>query len=289
MLIRAPGTAFDETDPVVHEVGDRQLMAYAAGVRDTSPVLFDLDRRDGIVAHPVFPVCVEWPLVQHGAPGLEFPEGGNEAGLHVGHEITLHRPVRCGDRLTTTARLLRLQRRSVGIFALCEFRSVAADGQPVVYSREGILYRDATLEGELGEIPHAPSPQLADVAMRTLGSVALTLADAVVYGECAHIYNPMHTDVRLARANGLPDGPLLHGTATLAHCISIVVRELADARHDRVARLGCRFTGPVPMPSTLEVEGHESAGTIRFQARTSPGAPVVSHGFVELNDEHRAA
>ena len=33
-----------------------------------------------------------------------------------------------------------------------------------------------------------------------------------VYTECARIWNPIHTDLAVARAAGLP-GPILHGTA----------------------------------------------------------------------------
>lgn len=116
-------------------------MAYATGVRDTSRALFDA-------------------LLQRGAAGLELPEGGNEAGLHLTHEVVLHRPIRAGERLLTRGRLLALERRSRGIFATCALSTVTPGGEAVVDTREGILYLDATLEGELGgnQPSSPPSP-----------------------------------------------------------------------------------------------------------------------------------
>ena len=48
VLIRVPPTAFDHRPPCVEHVADeRRLMAYAAGVQDDNPRLFDLDREGG--------------------------------------------------------------------------------------------------------------------------------------------------------------------------------------------------------------------------------------------------
>lgn len=282
MLIRAGAGAFDETAPIENTVDERRLMAYAAGVRDTSPALFDLDCPGGIVAHPVFPVCLEWPLLQHGAPGLDFPDGGSEAGLHLTHEIVLHRPIRAGERLLTRGRLLALEQRSRGIFAVCELSTVTPAGEAVVDTREGILYLEATLEGELGAADQGSSTAPTEVPTEEIGSVEVTLSDAVIYSECSGIYNPLHTDIRLTRAIGLPDGPLLHGTATLAMSVSQVVRELADGDPARVARLGGRFSAPVPMPSTLAIQAGRRAETVRFAATTPTGGAALSHAFLEL-------
>ena len=44
-----------------HEVDARWLMAYAASLHDPLPCYFDTTER--LTAHPVFPVCLEWPVV----------------------------------------------------------------------------------------------------------------------------------------------------------------------------------------------------------------------------------
>jgi len=59
----------EDLTSVEHTVDERRLRAFAAGVGDVSAPLFDLDSPDGIVAHPVFPVVIEWPLVVAGPNG----------------------------------------------------------------------------------------------------------------------------------------------------------------------------------------------------------------------------
>ena len=44
------------------EIDARWPMAYAAGLGDTDPAYLDTLRPGGIVSHPLFPVCYEWPL-----------------------------------------------------------------------------------------------------------------------------------------------------------------------------------------------------------------------------------
>ena len=50
------------TEPISHTVDARWIMAYAAGIGDFNPRY--LDTQAGTVsAHPLFPVCLEWPVV----------------------------------------------------------------------------------------------------------------------------------------------------------------------------------------------------------------------------------
>ncbi|QEC49479.1 hypothetical protein FSW04_19180 [Baekduia soli] len=282
MRIRVPpGVLERDVATVEQEVDDRRLMAFAAGVRDTSAALFDVDRPGGIVAHPVFAAALEWPLVRDGAPGLEFCDGGAEQGLHVGHEITVHRPIRGGDVLRTTSRLLAVGARSVGAYALCEFSTATLDGEPVLDTRQGILYLGATLQGLDGAgAPRAPAPP--ETALRDADEVRIELADAVRYGECSGIINPVHTDARLAREGGL-DSPIYQGSAMLAHCVSAAVRSGLRGDPSRVRRIACRFTGAVPMPCTVTVGLGAVGGTLRFGARTGEGAPVLADGVLEVS------
>jgi acyl dehydratase len=101
-----------------------------------------------------------------------------------------------------------------------------------------------------------------------------------VYTECARIWNPIHTDVAVARAAGLP-GPILHGTATLALAVArIVARDLAgDCRS--VRGIEARFTGMVPLPSTFTVHaGARDPRSIAFEAVDERGARLLSEGVL---------
>jgi acyl dehydratase len=113
--------------------------------------------------------------------------------------------------------------------------------------------------------------------------VAVPAGLAHVYTECAHIWNPIHTDAAVARAAGLP-GIILHGTATLALAVSRVLGHLAADPH-AVRRLSARFTGMVPLPSHLTVRVSEAAEgkAYNFDARGEDSALVLSAGALHLS------
>jgi acyl dehydratase len=101
-----------------------------------------------------------------------------------------------------------------------------------------------------------------------------------VYAECSRIWNPIHTDVAVARGAGLPD-PILHGSATLALAVSEVVRQDLGGDPARVRAVAVRFTGMVAMPSRFQVRGLGRAhGVIGFDAVDERGDPVLSDGVV---------
>ena len=61
--LRIPAAALGITaGPREHEIDARWLMAYAAALGENAPEYFDTTRPDNILAHPLFPVCYEWPL-----------------------------------------------------------------------------------------------------------------------------------------------------------------------------------------------------------------------------------
>lgn len=266
------------SEPVVHELDARRLRAYAAAAGVTDPRCLD-PSDGGPVAHPLHPVCLEWPVLLQGTPGLVFPSGGSERGLHVDHELQLRRRLRAGDRLATTARLVGAEPRRAGVRALIELVTAAATGEPVAVTRQGVLFPGARLEGNPGAVPPPSSHDRVDA--EPIARLALGLADAIVYTECSGIHNPIHTEHRAARSAGLP-GPILHGTATLARCVTAVVEGLAEGDLGGVRRLGGRFTGMVPLPAQVDVRAERRASTIRFEARLASGEPVLSGGFVEL-------
>ena len=50
------------TQALEHQVDERWLMAYAAGIGDFNPLYMDT-QANRVIAHPVFPVCPEWPVI----------------------------------------------------------------------------------------------------------------------------------------------------------------------------------------------------------------------------------
>ena len=88
--------------PLACSVDARWLMAYAAAVGETDPRYYDTSAPGGPVAHPVFPVCYEWPVaVALRARTVDAALG--PLGVHAVHRLIIHRPPRAGDSLRTTA------------------------------------------------------------------------------------------------------------------------------------------------------------------------------------------
>ena len=109
---------------------------------------------------------------------------------------------------------------------------------------------------------------------------------AHVYSECARIWNPIHTDLEVARRMGLPD-IILHGSATLALAVSRVVDHAADGDPNRVRRLGGMFRGMVLMPSEIRLRLHADELTgegrvIAWDVLNAEGQPAITKGFVVL-------
>ena len=109
---------------------------------------------------------------------------------------------------------------------------------------------------------------------------------AHIYTECARIWNPVHTDVAVAKAAGLPD-VILHGSATLALAVSNIVDHVGGNEPSRVQRVYCRFRGMVLMPSSINViiyapAEREAAMDVRFEVINAEGQAAVADGLVTL-------
>jgi acyl dehydratase len=263
--------------PVEQTVDARWLMAYAAALGETAPRYFDTGGPAGPAAHPLFSVCYEWPL----AVALREAAIGDALapyGVHATHDVIVHRPPRAGDRLTTTARIVEVRAVKAGSLVVGRYATVDAAGAPVTTTHYGSIYRGVACDAPAS--PPAPAPPAAEPGgppwEETL-SIGAGLAH--VYTECARIWNPIHTDIAVARAAGLP-GLILHGTATLALAVSRVVARELDGDPGRVRGVAVRFTGMVPMPSLVTVRGRPGAGAIAFDAVDAAGRPVLGRGVV---------
>jgi acyl dehydratase len=262
-----------EVGPAVHTIDARWLMAYAAALGVEDARYFDTESAGGPLAHPLFAVCYEWPL----ALAVRDKAIGNHIapfGVHATHALTIHRPPRAGDTLHTTARVIAAEPRRSGTLVTVRFTTRDAGGAAVTTTDYGSVYRGVTL-AEPGPPAAVSEPRAAPAEVAWQEPVEIAAGAAHVYTECARIWNPIHTDIAVARAAGLPD-IILHGTATLALAVSRVVARAAAGDGRRVRSVQARFTGMVLMPSTLTVRGHAARdGAIAFDALAADGARVL--------------
>ena len=300
-----PAEAFGTTTaPIAHDVDSRWLMAYAASIGALDERYLDTRRPAGIMGHPLFPVCVEWPAVlavRDVLTGYGVTPEEAARGVHLRHDLRIGRLIHPGDHLTTVATLAGITTHRAG--GLVELDLVTTDegGAPVASTRMTTLYRGVGIDGDdhpavdlpsgmdgLGAPAEPPEPGPA-VGASTVPH-HLDGGAAHVYTECSRIWNPIHTDARTAARAGLP-GIILHGTATLALAVNHVMDRLG-ADPDHVRRVAVRFGAAVPLPSTVELRvlGCSPGGDVAwFDAIGDDGRPVLRRGVlvtgpVEVHD-----
>ncbi len=277
-----------ELAPISVICDNRWLMAYAAGVPDESPELFDTLR--GVVAHPLFPVAPEWALlVAHRSEASPMSREEVARGLHVAHDLVHDRRIIPGETIHIGGRIVGVGRRRAGATQCTLFEARDSTGRTVWRTSFSTLFPGVELEGQPAEddfqwpeMPKHPaeSAGLADsgrpIAHRTSN---VRSVDAHVYSECARIWNPIHTDAAVARANGL-DAPVLHGTATLARAVSIVA-ELMSIRLADIVRVGGTFSAAVPLASTITIRVlSASCGVIAFDVVNDASRRCLTDGVV---------
>ena len=278
----APTIVGASIGPIVHEIDPRWLMAYSAALHEHDPRYFDTLAAHGPRAHPLFAVCYEWPVAVALREQI-VPAHLQARGVHATHHLVIHRATRAGDRLRTTGLVTAVEPRRSGTLIVCRFETTDAAGTPVTTTDYGSVYRGVALAD--ADCPPEParsataSPRApVAVGLRWTEAVGVGANTAWVYTECARIWNPIHTDVAVARGAGLP-APILHGTATLALAVSRVLARDLGGDPSAVAEVAAKFTGMVEMPSTLTVRGGERRDdTIDFDVVNEAGVPVITAG-----------
>jgi acyl dehydratase len=276
-------TVGGQSQPFRHQIDARWTMAYAAALDDLLPAYMDTEAAE-VIAHPLFPVCLEWPAILDcvNISGAELSSPEERArGVHAAHDLHLLRPLKAGETLTTQATIVGLETIRPGAAQTTRLDTVAEDGQLVARTYQLGITRGVAISGGDRVVEAAPAlPEFFGEAELERWEIAVPGGAAHTYTECARIWNPIHTDRAVAVAAGLPD-IILHGTATLALAISHLVRECLGGDPTRVTRLGGRFSAMVLMPSTLTLVLHrDQAGEISFTMFNEQGERAISHGFL---------
>ena len=276
-----------QTDGVEHWVDERWLMAYAASLADLNPAYMNTPAGK-VIAHPVFPVCLEWPPILNtrklaAADTLTEEESGR--GVHAAHDLHIFRPIRAGEMLTTKATMIGIEAIRPGGAYTMRLDTFDTQQQLVCTTYQLSIYRGvAVIDGRTGnegdgerppEAPDSlPIEQAQNFDIHIPGSLAHT------YTECARIWNPIHTDRRVALAAGLPD-IILHGTATLALAVTRIIDQRLGGDPTRVKRIGGRFAAMVLMPSTIQLQLSASGDDhLSFQVLNEQGETAISKGFI---------
>lgn len=268
--------------PIRWEMTPRRALAYRACLAPQDGAGLDDAAPDGLFALPMQVVSPEWVLVlmarEHAAQTLTAAEG--RRAVHAGQDSRFHRPIRAGDELEVTATLLGARTSRAGVVTATRFETRdATTGDLMVESLSTTVYRDVALTGaESAEVP-APSYAAPDVEAATV-VIPTNPALPHVYSECAEIWNPIHTERKVALAAGLPD-IIIHGTALWALAGLAAARLYADGDTRRMTRLTARFTGQAFPGRPMTLVHDEADGAVRLALR-SDDERVLLTGLAEF-------
>jgi acyl dehydratase len=281
-----------KVESIATEIDARWAMAFAAGIGDSSPRYLDTRRPDGIVTHPMFPVCFEWPAAGSIRHRTRASLSQDEAvrGVHATHHIIIHRLMRPPERVTTSAELIGVERRKPGAYEVARFETTDEKGKPICTTFYGSLYREVEVIGPdcTAETPAVPPISAPPPKPRSEIHIPIGACAAHIYTECARIWNPIHTDSAIAASAGLP-GLILHGTATLAMAVSRIVESEIGGDPERVAQICARFGAMVLMPSEIMVrivtrEKVAGGETIYFETLSAEGGRAIRDGALVLRN-----
>ena len=135
--------------PNVEEVDARWAMAYAAGLGDMQACYMDTRREGGIIAHPMFPVCVEWQIAGklRAKHRVTLSQAEAARGVHATQHMIFHRPIRPPMKLSTTASIEGIERRRPGPYEVVKYATVDEHGTPVCTTYAGSIYREVEMKG----------------------------------------------------------------------------------------------------------------------------------------------
>jgi acyl dehydratase len=274
-----------ELDPSTVAVTPRMTLAYAAGIGDVGPRTFDDAGPRPLVAPPAFCVRLEWTvlLASRGAT-LGLDEKERLQAVHVEQDSTFHAPIRPGDALTTRARVVAIRATRAGALVQTRLSTAhARTGAPVVTSWHSVIYRGVAVAGPDGRLEEAPFVPEAPSALPRRATLLVPREAAHVYTECSGIWNPIHTERRVALAAGLPD-VILHGTAAWAIAGREVIGSHAEGDPTRLLRLRARFKAPIVPGGALELDHGPGAGEgqAHFRMTTPQGAIALDGGFARI-------
>jgi len=272
--------------PVEGRLDTRWTMAYAAGISDDFPGYYDTGASLQ-PAHPLYPVSPEWSLLVTEV-AADRPWSSDDAirGVHATHDLTLHRPLHVGTAFSLTASVVSLEQRTPGAYQVVRFDAHDAGRQALWTSWMGTLFRGVGTDGPAVTLDAAPPlPSAGTGPMRTCSTFDVTLTDGHVYGECSRIWNPIHSDVSIARQVGL-DGVILHGTAVVAKAVTHLSRH-HGVGPGAVRRIACRFADPARPGTVLSVRSGEprptdAGSTVAFEVTDGDGRTVLRDGRIEM-------
>ena len=281
---------FDDTglgqwsDVEEFEVTRERLAQYAAATNDPTPA-----HLSGDVGSPVFAIVPVFDAMM--APAVDVvPMAIFGRITHGEQDFHFHRPIKPGDRLESSARVIGWETKSSGALVYIHVTCREADSGELVNEQYlSGFFRGVDAGPKVGDaIPEIP----ANAEIKT--SEPTATVDHHVdddqtfrYAEASGDPVPLHLDEEVAKDAGLP-GIIAHGLCTMAMAGWGVLGEVAESDVSRVKRLAVRFSKFVFPGDDLQTRIWKTSsadGVTSYAFETVRGDDVVlSNGVAEIAD-----
>ena len=274
-----------EIGPYEEELTTRKILAYSAGLGETSNIYFDDSRPDGIFAHPMMVMPLEWPVSRdlRDMPAFGVTIEEQRRVVHAEQDTEILRPIQPGIRVISKGRLVAAKRIKPGTMTVSRLTLESEDGRLLSTSYSTAIYREVALQGE-DTIEQLPPdwPQKETTTSWKEAIIPIPRELPHIYTECANLWNPIHTEREVALAAGLPD-IILHGTCTLALAMKeVIANKPKHGPHDvgpvKLKRFAGRFSGMVIPGSSIRVRHATMSEGSEFEVVNVDGKLAISRG-----------
>jgi acyl dehydratase len=274
-------------------INSRWTMNYAAAIGDNNPVYFNDERPEGIIAPPLFPVAVTWPIIENISDYLEagdFPKEVLFTQVHYSEHLSIHKPVTPGITLKIRGSIAAILPHRAGTHVIIRFNAQDTGGNNYFTEHIGAMMRgiECADTGKGSEsVPPVPHQTKESVVLWE-DAIPIDPLAPFIYDGCTNIHFPIHTSVKFAHQVGLP-GIIHQGTSTLALAVhKILNREAGDDPH-RLAIVFCRFSGMV-LPGTairVQLTGKNKVSEgidLFFTVINAEDKRAITDGYIRLKD-----
>jgi acyl dehydratase len=278
--------------PTKRQITWRQTTNYAAAVGDLNPRYLDDERTEGLVAPPMFPVAVTWPIseqIQDYLSVEDFPYQVLLTQVHYTEHIRLYRLLRPGDNLLIKGKIAAMVPHKSGTVMVLRYDAYDQTEETVFTEHIGGLMRGVRCrDGGAGveTLPEMSSLETKEAPVWET-AVAVSLEAPFIYDGCTNIVFPIHTSVAFAHQVGLP-GIIYQGTAILALGVREIINREIGGDPERVNAIAGRFTGMVIPGSSIHVQmrgrkTQRGQTDIFFEILNAEGKRAVSNGVVSVS------
>jgi acyl dehydratase len=269
----------------------RSIMNYAAALNDDNPVYFNDEAENGIVAHPVFPVAVTWPIMENLSDYINsdnFPVREFAKVVHYYEHLKIYRLIKPNDEIKIHGKIIAILPHRAGTIVTLKLDAKDKDNNLVFTEYNGGMLRGVKCVGEGNGNESLPLHPIfrSDDEPVWKKNIYIDKLRSFIYDGCTDIVFPIHTSKKFAHFVGLPD-IILQGTATLAFAVKEIINVESDSDPNKVREIACNFSGMVYPDSNISIQVKKKKETgnskeIFFEVFNHENRKAIRNGYMVL-------